>query len=213
MRRLHSWLLGAALVGLAVPGAHAQNWNLVIVDSAAGAPANQINGTAGGTATLYGTIFNFTGTPSSDDGNGSPAPATTLDFGGFGFTQNPGQYGLGSLFTASDAPGLPQVAGSADGSTPGTSGYRPFGTFDLSGLSPGVYQEDFTAGAFPDDSGSTVTFSDITGTLTLNVSPAPEPSGLASFGIACLTLGVLCLRPSCAGRRLSGTKKRRRRSV
>jgi hypothetical protein len=161
--------------------------------NAAGTPANQVNGFAGGTATLYGTIFNFTGTPNSDDGTGtnSPAPTTLLDFGGFGFTQNPGQYDLNSLFTASDAPGSPTVDGSANGSTPGSSGYRSFGTFDLTGLAPGQYQEDFTATAFPDDFTSTVPFDDISGTLTLNVqTPAavPEASTIASFGIL-LVLG------------------------
>lgn len=198
MRKLQFCLVCAALAGLTIPSAHAQNWNLVIVDNVAGTSANQVNGTAGGTATLYGTIFNFTGTPSSDDGTrtNTPAAATTLDFGGFGFTQNPGQYDLGGLFTASDAPGSPSVAGSADNSAPGTSGYRTFGTFDLSGLAPGVYQEDFTAGAFPDDANSTVSFGDINGTLTLNVSAAPEPGSMTSFGVFGLALGTVCLRRS-----------------
>lgn len=183
---------------LSVAPASAQNWSLVVVDNAAGTNTTQVNGTAGGTATLYGTIFNSTGTPSSDDGTGTntPAPATLLDFGGFGFTQNPGQYDLGSLFTAADAPGFPQVAGSTDGSTPGSSGYRSFGTFNLSGLAPGTYEEDFTAGAFPDNFNSTVPFDDIHGTLTLNVTPAPVPetSTVLSLGLGLGSLGLLAFR-------------------
>ena len=96
-----------SLLALSTAPARAQNWSVAIVDNAANTNANQVNGVAGGTATLYGTIFNFTGTPSSDDGTGTstPAAATVLDFGGFGFIQNSGQYDLGSLFTASDTPG------------------------------------------------------------------------------------------------------------
>ena len=51
----------------------------------------------------------------------------------------------------------------------------PLGTFDLSGLAPGTYQEDFTATACPDDINSTVPFGDINGPLTLKVSAAPVP--------------------------------------
>ena len=179
--------------------AQAQNWSLVAVDNASGTNTNQVNGTVGGTATLYGTIFNFTGTPSSDDGTGTsiPAPATLLDFGGFGFTQNLDQYDLGNLFTASDTPGFPQVAGSIDGSTPGSSGYRLFGTFNLSGLAPGVYREDFTAGAFPADINSTVPFDDLHGTLTLNVAPpaaVPEASTATLLGSGLVGLGLLARR-------------------
>ena len=184
------------------PGAQAQNWSTVTQDNAAGTPANQVNGFSGGTATLYGTIFNFTGTPGSDDGTGTstPTPATTLDFGGFGFTQNPGQYDLNSLFTPADAPGFPQVNGSIGGSTPGSSGYRSFGTFDLSGLAPGSYQENFTASAFPDNANSTVPFNDITGTLTLqvNAAPVPEVSTWQSLGALLLLGGLLAVRrPHC----------------
>ena len=191
-------VLMVLLAVLSVAPASAQNWSLVVADNAAATNTNQVNGTVGGTATLYGTIFNFTGTPSSDDGTGTntPAPATLLDFGGLGFTQNPGQYDLKSLFTASDAPGFPQVAGSTDGSTPGSSGYRSFGTFNLSSLAPGVYQEDFTAGAFPDDFNSTTPFADIHGTLTLNVTPAPVPeaSTVLSLGLGMVGLGILAFR-------------------
>ena len=182
---------------MSVP-AEAQNWSIVVADNSASTPTSQVNGTTGGTATLYGNIFNFTGTPSSDDGTGTntPAPATLLDFGGFGFTQNPGQYDLGSLFTASDAPGFPQVAGSTDGSTPGSSGYRSLGTFNLSSLTPGIYQEDFTVGAFPDDFSSTTPFDDIHGTLTLDVTPAPVPeaSTILSLGLGLGSLGLLAFR-------------------
>jgi hypothetical protein len=175
----------AALV-LSVASARAQNWILVIRDNALNTPSNQVNGITGGTAELFATIFNTTGTPVSDDGTGSPAPSTLLDFAGFGFTLNPGQTDLESLFTPDPRiPFWPQVEGSADGSTPGSSGYVVLGTFDLTGLSPGTYEEDFTAGAFPDDFNSTVPFDDIRGTLVLNVSaPAsvPEPGAPAILG-------------------------------
>lgn len=194
MRKTGFFLLPIVLMALA-SSAQAQNWSVVVQDNAAGTPANQVNGLADQTAALYGTIFNFTGTPGSDDGTGTntPVPMTLLDFGGFGFTQNSGQYDLNSLFTPADAPGLPTVDGSANGSVPGSSGYRSFGTFDLSGLAPGHYQEDFTATAFPDDFTSTVPFDDISGTLTLNVvAPAavPEASTFASFGVLLALGGV-----------------------
>ena len=178
----------------------AQNWTIVIQDNAAGTPVNQVNGSAGGPATLYATIFNFTGTGSSDDGTESntPAPATTVDFAGFGFTQNPGQDDLANLFTAdSRIPGYPVVEGSLGGSIPGTSGYLVLGTFDLASLKPGVYQEDFTASAYPDDINSTVPFDDISGTLTLNVQgPAavPEPSTITTFSIGVLSLLLFAVR-------------------
>jgi len=156
--------------------AFGQNWSLVIRDISANTPTNQVNGTSGATATLFGTIFNNTGTPFSDDGTGMAAPATLLDFAGFGFTLNPGQYDIGSLFVP-DAriPGWPNVDGSMDGSTPGTSGYVSFGSFDLSGLAPGTYEEDFEAGAYPDDINSTIPFDPIHGTLQINVQPAGTP--------------------------------------
>lgn len=197
MKRMGLAIAAIVLYGL-MGKAQGQNLNVVIQDNAAGTPANQVNGFAGGTATLYGTIFNFTGTPSSDDGTGTstPAPATTLDFGGFGFTQNPGQADLASLFTSADLPGQPTVNGSANGSTPGTSGYRSFGTFDLLNLAPGTYQEDFTASAFPDNANSAVPFNDITGTLTLqvNAAPVPEASTWQSLGALLLLGGLLAGR-------------------
>ena len=194
MRKIGFFLSPVALMATLASGAQAQNWSVVIQDNAAETSANQVNGLAGGMATLYGTIFNFTGTPGSDDGTGTstPAPTTLLDFGGFGFTQNLGQYDLSSLFTASDAPGLPTVDGSANGSAPGSSGYRSFGTFDLTGLLPGQYQEDFSMTAFPDDSTLTVPFNDITGTLILNVAPVavPEASTAVSLGVLLALGGV-----------------------
>jgi hypothetical protein len=161
-------------------------------------PSNQVNGITGGMAELFATIINTTGTPVSDDGTGNPAPSTLLDFAGFGFTLNPGQTDLESLFTPDPRiPFWPQVDGSSDGSTPGSSGYVVLGTFDLTGLAPGSYEEDFTAGAFPDDFNSTVPFDDIRGTLVLNVSaPAavPEPGMLSLPMAALLPLGWLWRR-------------------
>ena len=157
----------------------AQNWLLTIQDPTRGTPVYQINGAPGSTAVLYGDIENFTGTNLSDDGTGNPVGATILDFGGFGFTQYPGQTDLGSLFVPDGRePGYPQVAGSLDGVNVSTSGFVSLGSFDLSGLAPGIYQEDFTATAYPDDFNSQIVFADITGTLTLNVSAVdtPEPS-------------------------------------
>lgn len=172
----------------------AQNWSLVIKDNALDTPVNQVNGVAGGTASLYATLFNFTGTPASDDGLGNPAPATTLDFAGFGFTLNPGQTDLEARFTPDPrVPGWPEVEGSIDGSTPGISGYVTLGSFDLTGLVPGTYEEDFTAGAFPMDPNSTVPFEDIHGTLVLNVAaPAavPEPNS-AKLLLSCIVASVL----------------------
>ena len=195
MKHINLAIAAVALCGL-MGKAQAQNWSFVIQDNAAGTHVNQVNGITGGTATLYATTFNFTGTPSSNDGTGTPAPATTLDFAGFGFTQNPGQYDLSSLFTPADAPGFPQVNGSIGGSTPGSSGYRSFGSFNLSGLAPGTYQEDFSAGAFPDDINSTVPFNDITGTLTLQVNAAlvPELKTWQSLGTLLLLGGLLVVR-------------------
>ena len=206
MRRI-GFLLPVVLMVVLVSGAQAQNWNIVIQDNATGTPANQVNGYVGGTATLYATIYNFTGTPSSDDGTGTGtvAPPSTLNFAGFGFTQNLGQDDLASLFTEdSRIPGFPVVFGSTDGSTPGTSGYVILGTFDLSTLAPGTYTEDFTAGAFPDDATSTVPFSDITGTLTLQVNNAavPEPSTITTFSIGALSLLLFAVR-----RRLKSTAR------
>ena len=175
--------------------AGAQNWSIVIRDNALSTPSNQVNGVAGGTAALYATLFNFTGTPVSNDGMGNPAPATSLDFAGFGFTLFPGQTDLESLFTPDPRiPGYPRVDGSPDGSTPGSSGYVVLGTFDLSGLTPGTYEEDFTAGAFPTDINSPIVFEDFTGTLTLNViAPAanntPEPGTWTLLASGALGIG------------------------
>ena len=158
--------------------ARGQNWSLVIRDLGAGTAINQVNGTAGGTATLYASLFNFTGISLSNDGFGSPAPATSLDFAGFGWTLSPGQFDLESVFlSAPGIPGEPRVSGSLDGSTPGSSGYISLGTFNLLGLAPGTYEEDFTVGAFTTDPDSAVAFEDIRGTLRLNVTAA---SGVAA---------------------------------
>ena len=167
-----------ATLCLAPVAAHAQNWGLVIQDLGAGTPFNEVNGVTGTTATLSATLINYTGTPISDDGTGVPAPATQFDFAGFGWTLFPGQTDLESRFT-----GLPlgaiQVLGSTDGTTAGDSGYVSLGTFDLTGLLPGTYEQDFSAAAFPTDFNSTVPFDQITGTLRLNVTAPvviPEPA-------------------------------------
>lgn len=181
-------LLTTTLLGaIYSPAVWAQNWNLVIKDNLLDTPVNQVNGITGGTATLFATLFNFTGTSASNDGQDNPAPATSLDFAGFGWTLNPGQFDLESLFVPDPrVPGWPQVAGSTDGSTPGTSGYVMLGTFDLWGLAPGTYEEDFSAGAFTIDSNSSLVFQDVHGTLRLNVVAAPaaavpEPGMLGSM--------------------------------
>ena len=189
--------LALVLTGLA-QSAHAQNWVLSIQDNTKGTSVNQVNGIASSSAPLYASILNFTGTAASDDGMGNPAPATTLDFAGFSFTQNPEQADIGSLFTAdSRTPGFPSVTGSADGSTAGSSAYLVLGTFDLTTLRPGMYTEDFTASAYPSDINSTIPFDDIHGTLTLNVtspSAVPEPSTGTVFGSGLVGLGLLVLR-------------------
>jgi hypothetical protein len=179
--------------------ARAQNWSLVVRDVAAGTPTNQINGVTGGVAILYATLLNFTGTDLSDDGTGLPAPATSLDFAGFGWILNPGQTDLESRFTpAAGIPGFPQVPGSADGVTPG--GVEPviLGTFDLTGLPPGIHEQDFVASAFPTDIASIVVFDDISGVLQLNVgvAAAPEPvSGMLAL-LGCFTT-VVAVRLRC----------------
>lgn len=195
MKSLKKMLAVAVCVLITVGPAHAQNWVLSIKDSANGTPINQANGVSGATATLYGNIVNFTGTIVSDDGTGYPAGATALDFGGFGFAQGTSQYDLGSLFTPA-VPGYPQVLGSANGSDPGVSGYVSLGTFDLSGLAPGTYEEDFISSAFSDDAASTVLFGDITGTLTLQVNsaPVPEASTAVGFGLGLLPLVLVAVR-------------------
>jgi hypothetical protein len=157
-----------------------------------GTPPFQVNGVAGESATLYAQIFNFTGTPLSDDGSGTPVAATKLSFAGVGWTLNPGQANIEALYSAAiGTPGWPEVDGSADGMTPGTSGYVALGTFDLMGIAPGVYEEDFVAGAYATDISSPVWFDDIPGTLRLTVTDrnaVPEPG----FGTL-LVLGVVFL--------------------
>lgn len=173
----------------------AQNWLLTVQDPTQGTPIYQVNGVAGGMAVLYGALDNFTGMNISDDGTGNPALPTILDFGGFGFTQYPGQFDLASLFMPDPrSPGYPQVPGSSDGVNPGSIGFVSLGSFDLSSIAPGIYQEDFTATAFPDDFNSTVPFGDITGTLTLRVTAAntPEPSSAITYTIFCVM--ILCRR-------------------
>jgi hypothetical protein len=187
MRLFPIVLCGLAL--LTISGvASGQNWGLTVRDNGLNTPVDQANGISGGTAGLYAILDNFTGTPVSDDGTGQPAPATSLDFAGFAFTQNPGQDDLGSLFLPDpQIPGWPRVDGSADGVVSGTSGYVLLGTFDLSGLASGIYHEDITGQAYATDFNSTVAFSDLTGTLTLNVSASaatPEPgSGFVLAGV------------------------------
>lgn len=171
--------------------AHAQNWSLVIKDVLADTPTNQVNGVVGGEASLFVTLLNFTGTAFSDDGTGVPAPATSLDFAGFGWILNPGQFDLESRFTSDPRiPGFPRVPGSADGVTPGMFELAVLGTFSLAGLGPGIYEQDFVVSAFPTDFNSTVPFEDIFGTLRLNVQSgvaAPEPPSvsLVIFGAIC----------------------------
>ena len=201
MKLLEKTLATIGIICLITVPAQAQNWVLTVKDNASNTAANQVNGISGGTATLFCSILNFTGTAASDDGTGIPASATALDFAGFGFSQQPAQYDLGNLFTMA-APGYPQVFGSTDGSTPGTSGYVILGTFDLSTLAPGTYTEDFTAGAFPDDATSTVPFSDITGTLTLQVNNAPVPEASTATS---LSLGILPLLLLAGYRRVKRT--------
>lgn len=203
MKLLEKTMAATGIACLIAVPAQAQNWVLTVKDNASNMAVNQVNGISGGTATLFGSILNFTGTAASDDGTGMPASATALDFAGFGFSQQPAQYDLGSLFTMA-APGYPQVFGSSDGSTPGTSGYAILGTFNLSTLASGTYEEDFTAGAFSDDPNSTVPFSDITGTLTLQVNNAPVPEAgtatIFSLGLLPLLIIAGCRRVKRTGR-------------
>lgn len=181
--------------------AQANNWLLTIQDMTQGTPIQQVNGTSGGTAQLYATILNFTGTASSDDGTGNPAIATTLDFAGFGFTLSPGETDLGSLFNPDPQdPGYPSVAGSQDGITPGSSGTVSLGWFDVASLAPGTYSEDFSASAYADDINSTIPFADVTGTMNLVVSPpsVPEASPILSCAllVACWAVIILNKRRS-----------------
>jgi hypothetical protein len=160
----------------------AQNWSFAVYDSVAGSPLGQVNGVSGGQAFLYATLLNYTGTPLSDDGTGTPAPSISLDFMGLGWTLQPGQTNLESFFVPDpQIPGFPTLLGSSDGSLPGSVLSVPIGFFDLTGIPTGVYEEDFTAGAAPTDINSTIPFGDIHGTLRLNVTSvvsAPEPSSL-----------------------------------
>ena len=97
----------------------------------------------------------------------------------------------------------PQVDGSVDGTTPGSFSSSALGYFDLSGLAPGIYQEDFTGGAFPDDFNSPVVFDDIHGTITLIVQPditgVPELSTASTFAIGFFFITAMLLR--CRKRR------------
>jgi hypothetical protein len=158
----------------------AQNWSFTVYDSVAGTPLGQANGVTGGQAIVYATLLNYTGTPFSDDGTGIPAPSTSLDFMGLGWTLQPGQTNLESFFVPDpQIPGFPTLLGSSDGSLPGSVLSIPIGFFDLTGVPPGVYEEDFSAGAAPTDINSTIPFGDNHGTLRLNVTSAvsaPEPS-------------------------------------
>lgn len=178
-------------IAFSAVAAVAQNWGITIQDLGAGTALNEVNGAAGGTATLHAIVYNYTGTDVSDDGTstGTPAPPTKLDFAGFGWTHLPGQDDLESRFAGMPF-GTVQVDGSLDGLTVGDSGYVVLGTFDLAGLGPGVYEEDFSVAAFATDFTSPVPFDTLTGTLRLNVSPAvvPESSTLmliAVTGISC----------------------------
>ncbi|MCW3050984.1 MAG: hypothetical protein JWN14_154 [Chthonomonadales bacterium] len=196
MNKVCTLISGMLMLGAMLAQAHAQNWILAIQDPG-GTPVNQVNGTMGTNALLYGSFLNFTGTLASDDGTGQPASATLLDFAGFGFVQNAGQTDLGSLFIPdSRMPGYPQVPGSADGDTPGDTPSLVLGTFDISSLTPGTYQEDFLAGAYPDDFNSSVPFGTLTGTLTLVVMPSaatPEPATWYILALASGT-GLFSLR-------------------
>jgi hypothetical protein len=175
------------LVLISASASHAQNWGFILRDQAAGTPLDQVNGIVGGTAPLFATILNYTETPASDDGMGQPASATLLDFAGFGWIRQPGQADLESRFVPDlRIPGFPQVPGSGDGLLPGSSGSVILGTFDLSGLAPGVYEEDYVVSAFPTDIDSTLVFQDFTGTLRLKVvvpaeTSAAEPTPLLLF--------------------------------
>lgn len=175
-------LLLTALAGISPLPAYSQNWGLTIQDLGVGTPLNQANGVTGGTATLYGTVYNYTGTSISDDGAGtaSPAPPTQLDFAGFGWTLLPGQNDLESRFSGIGF-GTVQVAGSPDGFTAADSGYVALGTFDLTGLAPGFYEQDFSAAAFPTDFNSSVPFDTLTGTIRLNVFPTVVPEASTVF--------------------------------
>lgn len=171
----------AASSACAPPAAAQANWGLVIRDDAAGTPANQVNGVAGAVASLFAVVLNYTGTSASDAGGGSPAPATELEFAGFGWTLLSGQTDLGSLFTPDlRIPGYPLVPGSPDGSLPGSSGAVLLGTFDLSGLAPGVYEQDFAAAAFPTAPDSTLDFGEARGTVRLSVTAASVPEASSS---------------------------------
>jgi hypothetical protein len=192
MHTLRGVGFGAAIAFLSTT-AFAQNWLLTIQDKDQGTGINVVNGLQGATASLYGSIDNLSGTPSSDDGAGNPAPPTVLDFAGFGFIQRPGQADLGSRYAPDPRiPGYPQVNGSPNGMDPGSISTTPLGAFDLTGLLPGIYQEDFIASAFPDDINSTILFGDITGTLSINVlgpSVTPEPSDTTfSLAVVCASL-------------------------
>jgi hypothetical protein len=192
-------LFGLMVAIASLPGTSAaQNWLLTIQDRSQGTAINQVNGLQGGTATVYGSIDNLTGTSISDDGTGNPVPTTLLDFAGFGFVLGPGQTDLGSRYLADPrAPGFPQVNGSPNGIDPGSIPFTSLGAFDLTGLLPGIYQEDIVASAYPDDINSNVPFGDITGTLTLNVvaqSNTPEPSGSFVVTISIVLSALLMAR-------------------
>jgi hypothetical protein len=170
----------------------AQNWSFSIYDATVGSPVGQVNGVTGGQAIVYATLLNYTGTPLSDNGSGGLAPSTSLDFMGLGWTLQTGQTNL-ELFFLPDPqiPGFPTVLGSTNDSLPGGVFSIPIGFFDLAGVAPGIYEEDFTASATATDINSTIPFGDINGTLRLNVTntvAAPEPATLWFLSLGTILL-------------------------
>lgn len=111
---------------------------------------NHIVGFIGEKIPLTAHIFNLS--------NQKGSTGTDLQYGGLGFTQNPGQYNLESNIT--------QTAGAPPGEytiKPNAKNAQPYnvGTLDLAGFGEGTYTEDVSASAFAVDTSSALQFDDV----------------------------------------------------
>ncbi|MBB6050741.1 hypothetical protein [Armatimonas rosea] len=193
-------LLAIIIIMFTIKQAGAQNWILNFADSDTGLPIDTLNVSVGNSVSLYGIIYNTTGTNTSTNGMGDIALPTSLEFGGFGWILNPGQSDLEAVFSPNPLiPGFPVVEGSLDGITPGTSNLINFGTFQVANFEPGTYSQSFVASAYPYNIEDFVEFGDIFGTLKINITPystssAPEPSCIILYIIGFILLNIKILK-------------------